>query len=136
MLLLFWSLYFAAVGLTNLLDLLRALGLLPDGWRYLAGNLPLIGQAVGSIGLPPGMAGVLLVGVILWEGLAAWRFWQAIGREEMVGPAFVASIGLWALFMLADEILLTYALEAVHLRLFIAQLLSLLVLLRLSPTER
>lgn len=103
-LLLFWCLYFAAVCLTNLLDLLQGLGTLPERWRYLA--------------------------VILWQGIAAWHFWQALGQGEMTGRAFAVAIGLWATFLLADELLLTYALEAVHLRLFIAQLLSLLVIPR------
>lgn len=131
-LLLFWSVYFGAVGFTNLLDLLRGLGMLPEGWRYVAGNLPLIVRALGATGLPEGLAGLLLLVVILWQALAAWLFWRALQRDAMVQRAFTAAIGLWAAFLVADELFLTYALEAVHLRLFIAQLLSLLVIDRLQ----
>ena len=131
-LLLFWCVYFGVLGFTNLLDLLHGLGALPHGWRYLAGNLPLIQRALGTVGIPGGLAGVLLLGVILWQWLAAWLFWQALRRHEWVLRAFTVAICLWAAFLVADEVFLTYALEAVHLRLFIAQLLSLLVVQRLE----
>lgn len=75
---------------------------------------------------------MLLLAVILWQALAAWLFRQALGRDEMVHRAFAVATGLWAAFLVADELFLTYALEAVHLRLFIAQLLSLLVIHRLQ----
>ena len=47
-----------------------------------------------------------------------------------MGPAFVVSLSLWATFILLDEILLIFetGAEATHLRLFIAELVSLCVL--------
>jgi hypothetical protein len=52
-----------------------------------------------------------------------------------VYAAFTASLGLWMAFILADEFFIAYevaGLEATHVRLFTAQLASLLVL-RLLP---
>lgn len=80
-------------------------------------------------------AGVFL-GVLLWEGGAALLFWAAFSAFPSVQrpggqalyPAFGASLALWAAFILADEILLAYETEATHLRIFVAQLLSLLAL--------
>jgi hypothetical protein len=45
---------------------------------------------------------------------------------------------LWAAFVLADEVLIAYSVEATHLRLFAAQLLTLLaiVLLPQRPDPR
>jgi hypothetical protein len=36
------------------------------------------------------------------------------------------SLGLWAAFLVADEVFIAYPVEATHLRLFIAQLVTLL----------
>lgn len=126
----FWSLYFALVGVTNLLDGLRAVKVLPAGWWYVSGNLPLLARGLAGIRLPVGLAVLLLFGVVLWEWGAAWLFWQALhtGRSRAVDRAFMAGAGLWAAFLLADELLLVYALEEVHLRLLIAQLVSYLVI--------
>jgi hypothetical protein len=47
---------------------------------------------------------------------------------QAVSRAFLVSLALWAAFLLADEICLAYETEATHLRVFMAQLLSCLVL--------
>jgi hypothetical protein len=38
----------------------------------------------------------------------------------------MASLGLWAAFLVADEVFIAYAVEATHLRLLTAQLATLL----------
>ena len=48
--------------------------------------------------------------------------------ETARNAAFIVSLGLWGAFILAEEVLLAYPLEAVHLRLLTAQLATLLVL--------
>jgi hypothetical protein len=45
------------------------------------------------------------------------------------------SLALWAALMLADELVLVYEVEAPHMRIFMAQLVSLLVL-HLVPDGR
>lgn len=123
-----WALYFAAACLTNGLDLLRGIGVLPSGWRYVSGNLQLLARTLDEVGLPTGLAVLLLVCVVLWQGAATWLFWRALTRPGWVERAFIAGAGLWAAFLLADELLLSYGLEAVHLRLFIGQTVSYLVM--------
>jgi hypothetical protein len=85
----------------------------------------------------------LFLGVIAWEGLAAVLFWLAWfsfrGRGQAGGAplyaAFLTGLGLWAAFVIADEVCIAYAVEATHWRLFIAQLATLLTV-ELVPEER
>ena len=127
----FWALYFSIVALSNLTDLLGSVHLLPAGWRWVSGNLAFIAASTGKFGVPPWLNPVLLAGVVAWEALAAVLFWRA-AREpggRWLGPAFVAGLGLWATFILLDEVLLIFetGAEATHLRLLIAQLLTLIL---------
>ena len=139
----FWALYFATVALSNLTDLLRTLHALPAGWSWVSGNLAFITMATGKFGVPGWANPVLLAGVIAWELVAAVLFWRAARNPggQCLGPAFVVSLGLWTTFILLDEVLLIFetGAEATHLRLLIAQLLTLLVVRpggMPSPTAR
>jgi hypothetical protein len=128
----FWALYFAIVALSNLTDLLAHLHVLPAGWHWVSGNLAFIATSTGKFGVPPWANPILLGGVIGWQILAAVLFGRA-AREPAagwLGPAFVVSLSLWGTFILLDEVLLIFetGAEATHLRLLIAQLLTLIVL--------
>lgn len=129
-LLVFWALYFAIVTLSNLSDLCRSLDLLPADWRWVSGNLAFIRASTGS--LPPWTSQLLLAGVIAWQALSALLFWRAARNPagRWLGPAFVVSVALWAAFILLDELLLIFetGAEATHLRLMIAELLTLVLL--------
>jgi hypothetical protein len=128
----FWCLYFAIVTLSNLTDLLRSIHVLPADWAWISGNLAFIATSTAKISVPAGLSSVLLAGVIVWQSLASILFWRALRRGDRasMGPAFVVSLSLWATFILLDEILLIFetGAEATHLRLFIAELVSLCVL--------
>ena len=128
----FWCLYFAIVTLSNLTDLLRSIHLLPSSWSWISGNLAFIASSTAKVGIPAGLSPVLLAGVIVWQSVATLLFWRAFRRGDRasLGPAFVVSLALWATFILLDEVLLIFetGAEATHLRLFIAQLVSLCVL--------
>ena len=134
-LLAFWALYFAIVALSNLTDLLRGVGVLAADWHWISGNLAFMASATSKFGVPAWVNPLLLAGVIAWQGLAAVLFWRAArdGRRESLGPPFVVSIALWAVFVLLDELLLIFetGAEATHLRLLIAQLVT-LVFIRLD----
>ncbi|MEZ0541320.1 hypothetical protein [Fibrella arboris] len=143
-LLLFWALYFSVVWLSNTTDALKALNLLPTGFRFVSGNYSLVSKVVGMYGPTAGLAGVFFAGVISWEGIGAVLFWQAlIGLLKHTGDsraaahrAFGATIGLWAAFILTDEVFLAYefpGLSTTFFNLFIAEVGS-LILFRL-PTE-
>ena len=128
----FWALYFGIVALSNLTDLLAHLHLLPAGWRWVSGNLAFIAASTGKFGVPAWVNPILLTGAIGWQILAAVLFWRAARHPAggWLGPAFVVSLSLWGTFILLDEILLIFetGAEATHLRLLIAQLLTLVVL--------
>ena len=141
-LLLFWAVWFTIVFLTNLFDALRALGVLGAGWRFASGNWAFLVETTAVYATPDWLRAVLFAGVIVWEGLAAALFWRAFragrgddgeGRRE-VDAAFVVGLALWAAFAIADEVFVAYDVEATHLRLFTAQLVSLLAI-RLPPDE-
>ena len=136
----FWALYFGIVALSNLTDLLAHLRVLPAGWRWVSGNLAFIAASTGKFGIPPWANAVLLAGVIAWEAVATVLFWRA-AREpggRWPGPAFVVSLSLWGTFIVLDEILLIFetGVEATHLRLLIATLLTLVVLRLAGPLPR
>jgi hypothetical protein len=127
----FWALYFGIVALSNLTDLLRSARLLPADWHWVSGNLAFMASATGKFGVPAWVNPVLLAGVIAWQGLAAVLFWRAArSGGARLGPPFVTGVSLWAVFILLDELLLIFetGAEATHLRLLIAQLLTLVLL--------
>jgi hypothetical protein len=142
-LLLFWAFWLSITWLTNACDGLKALRLLGAGWWVASGNYARMVETTQKYALPRWLTALLFLGVVLWQGLAAGLFWGAIGAfQGMHGPglerlhtAFGVSLALWAALMLADELLLVYEVEAPHMRIFMAQLISLLVL-HLVPDGR
>jgi hypothetical protein len=122
--------------LTNASDGLRALRLLPDHWQFASGNYAFMVQMTQKYALPAWLTAMLFSAVVLWEGSAALLFWYAFGAFHAtslpgllaVYTAFLVSLALWAAFMIADEICLAYEAEATHMRIFMAQLISLLAL--------
>jgi hypothetical protein len=72
---------------------------------------------------------VLFLGVICWEGASALLFWLACWNfrdRARRYAAFTAGLLLWSAFLVADEVFIAYAVEGTHLRLFTAQLATLL----------
>jgi len=131
--LLFWAAWFSLVLLADVGDALKAGGALPARWTFASGNWELMLKVTGVHATPVAIVGVLFLGAIAWEAVAAvlfWRAWAAGGRGGLV--AFTVSLALWAAFTLADEVFVAHNLEATHLRLFGVQLLSVLAL-RLLP---
>jgi hypothetical protein len=106
--------------------------LLEEGWALASGNYQFLTQTTARYGTPNWVNGLLFVGVICWEGLAAALFWLAWARfprrRREVYAAFTVSLALWGTFLLADEVFVAYAVAATHLRLFIAQLVTLLAI--------
>jgi hypothetical protein len=131
--LLFWAMWFTVVALSNAGDALKAGRVLPAGWSLASGNWELMLKVTAVHATPVVLVGILFLGVIAWETLAAvlfWRAWALGGRGGVL--AFTAGLALWGAFAIADEIFIAYSLEASHLRLFGLQLLSVLAL-RLLP---
>ena len=142
-LVLFWALWLSITWLTNACDGLKALRLLSARWPWASGNYARMVATTQPYALPHWLPALLFLGVVLWQGLAAGLWWGAVEAfQGMQGPglerlhtAFGVSLALWAALMLADELLLVYEVEAPHMRIFMAQLVSLLVL-HLVPDGR
>jgi hypothetical protein len=136
----FWATWLTLVAATNVLDALRAAGVLPVGFRFASGNWGWINQVMDPLGVPRGVQAALFLGAITWEALAAGLFWRAgaayRGRPVADEPAAVRACGvnlaLWAAFQVLDEVFLAYQPESVHRVIFLNQLAT-LVLLCLAP---
>jgi hypothetical protein len=133
-LLAFWGVWLTVVLATNVLDAAKGLGLLGEGWAFASGNYRFLAETTSRYGTPGWLNGLLFAGVIAWEAAAALLFWlacwrfrgQAAASRRVVYVAFTASLLLWGAFLIADEVFIAYAVAGTHLRLFTAQLVTLL----------
>lgn len=132
-LLVFWAAWLTVVFTSNALDGLKALGLLAPSWPFASGNYRFLAETTARYGSPGWLDGLLFLGVVAWEAVAAALFWRAgwrfRGRDDpgVARVAFAVGLGLWAGFLLADELCVAYAVEGTHLRLLTSQLATLLV---------
>jgi len=134
--LLFWSIWFSVVTATNICDALKALDVLPDTWTFASGNLAYMRQVTAIHHTPALVVSVMFLGVVLWELLASVLHWRAflqfrahaVRAAREAQRAFVVSTALWGAFMIADELFISYDVEAAHFRIFIAELVSIAVL--------
>jgi hypothetical protein len=142
-LVLFWSLWWSVIVVTNLMEALRALGVLAEDWKFASGNYSLISQTTAIYDLPAWVNGLLFVCVILWQMICCVLFWRTFRnlREKPtlassdVIEAFVVSLALWAALIIADEIFISYEMEGIHLRILLAQMVTLLLLLHIGEKE-
>jgi hypothetical protein len=140
-LILFWAAWFGVVCLTNLFSGLKAAGFLGESWKFASKNYASVAKAVSLYGAPAWVPALLFAGVIAWQlvtaSLFAWALCSSLAAGAVaiaaVNAAFAAAIGLWAAFMIADEITIKYAYEQAHELLFIAQL-ACLVAMHLLPS--
>lgn len=142
-LLLFWALYFTIIWLSNSADALKALGLLSGNWPFASGNYTLIVRVMAIYQSPEWLAALFFAGVILWEGIGAiglWRAFRATIQQSALAhqqaiQALAISLGLWAGFILADEVFLAYllgGLSGTHFNLFLAGLATLILVRQLE----
>jgi hypothetical protein len=143
LILLFWATWLSIVFLTNLFDALKALGIVGEGWAFASGNWALVLATTRIYRVPTPVVAVLFAGVMAWESLSATLMWKALGAlgavpyargVPAVNRAFAVALGLFAAFMVADEIFIAYPVENTHMRIFVTLLVSLLAL-RLLPDE-
>lgn len=124
----FWAVYFSITFASNLFGWLKALKLLPPGWRFASENYRAVVDATSVYRMTLWLPTILFAGVTLWQLAGAVLFARAAmlsGVETNIAraalnTAFAAGAGLPGAFMLADEIFLQYEREASHTTLFIA----------------
>ncbi|WP_020599297.1 hypothetical protein [Spirosoma panaciterrae] len=142
-LMLFWALYFSIVWMSNTADALKTLSILPANWPFVSGNYTLIVRVLAIYQSPAWLSGLFFAGVILWEGIGAIYFWKAfraVTRQTLtqtasIHQAFGITIGLWAAFILADEVFLAYllgGLATTHYLLLLSELASFILIRQLD----
>jgi hypothetical protein len=132
----FWGLWLAIVFLTNLFEGFKVLRVVPGKWKFASYNFQAVAQATASYHAPPWLPRLLFSGILVWQLLAVTFFgWAVVSSFNagslgwgLVNAAFAAGLGLWAAFMIADEIFKQYDTERAHVLLFIAQLVTLVAL--------
>ena len=129
----FWHLWYLIAFFTNLCDGFDAVRVLPKTRAFASGNLKAISRATHSVSASRSLPLLLFAGVVGWQLLAVLLFgWAVVSAlsagsldQEVTNAAFLAGLGLWAGFMLADEIFKQYDTEHSHVLFFMAQLLTL-----------
>lgn len=141
-LIVFWAIWLSVVLASNVCDALVQLGALPATWPFASGNYAAIVKVTSRYAVPSTVLSGLFLGVILWEGIGTVLFWRAavVARRAGTGrdavyAAFGCGLALMAAFVITDEVCIVYDLEASHLRLFMAMLVSVLFI-ELVPDER
>lgn len=135
--LIFWSCYFSIVTLTNILDGLRAMGILSKDWKLVSGNFEMILQTTSKIDVPVGLIAFMYCGVILIELITSVLFWKSVRNTSDVNiySAYSTGLILFAGFILADEISCDFTFESIHMRIFFGLLVSLATLIILRRTK-
>lgn len=135
-LILLWSGWLSIVFASNLADGLKTAGWLPSSWLFASGNLSLVHATIEFYSLSMTFAVVLFAGVVLVQLAGSVLLWRAFldpeavvarGRPKVI-QAFCLPIGLFATFLLVDELFIVYdrlpAIETTHLLVLCALLLS------------
>jgi hypothetical protein len=134
--LVFWGAWYVTAFATNICDMLQALRILPNTWRFASGNLQSVIKTTAIYSTPRRLPHLLFFGVLCWQFLVWLSFGWAIISSLAAGAinvdamnmAFFLGLGLWAAFMLADEIFKQYDTEHAHALFFIAQLTTFIAL--------
>jgi hypothetical protein len=134
-LLAFWALWFTILWIMNILDALKVMGVLPEEWKAASGNYKIIAKHTGEYHAPEWLNQALYVGVLIWQAIIVAGLWAAFSGSVAentllygrINFAYGSALFLFAVFLLADEVLKIYDTAEQHTIIFIALLVSLLV---------
>ena len=131
--LVFWGSWYLIAFFTNVCECFEHLRVLPKAWPFASGNLRGVTQAVKTYSASRWLPRLLFSGVLCSQLLVVFLFgWAIISSAggslnfKAIDAACVSGLGLWAVFMLADEILKQYDVEHSHVLFFIAQFVTFL----------
>ena len=132
--LLFFATWFLIAFLTNLIDLFNILNL-TNQWKFHSSNYLALKEVLHIYNTPDIILNFLFFFNIFIQGISALLFFYASFRYfknynawPLINIAFDASIALWAVFLVMEEIFIAYAYEATHIRLLMLEIISLLSL--------
>jgi len=136
--LLFWGIWFSIAFITNFTDLLHYQYNTTLPFR--SGNYIALEKVIAIYNAPYYFLNMLFLMDIFVQGISATLFliaafcwWKRIYTWQTVNCAFIISLSLWAVFLIMEEIFIAYSYEAVHIRLFIFELISLIAIHLLPP---
>jgi hypothetical protein len=141
LLLLFWTMYFSMIALTNLVDLFGALNVFH--WTFLdSGNFKYLLSTVKVYDLAPELTKVLLAGAFGIELVGAALFWRALLRFGARGAGRVAVTHalcwgtlVWIGFVFMTEFFVAYRSESVFRELLILMIVTVLTM-ALVPDDK
>lgn len=118
LLLLFWTMFFSMVALTNLVNLLDSLGLFD--WTFLdSGNFDYLKSVVEVYGVGSAPTKILLLGALLIEAIAALLFWRALfgfgikrDGSRLAMTAICWGTLVWTGFVFMTEFFVAYTAES------------------------
>ena len=132
--LLFWCAWFFIAFLTNFTDLLTTTHTMTAS-SFRSGNYSALEKVIAIHHTPHYLLNMLFILDIFIQGIsailfftAAICFWRRIYTWQAINIAFGISMSLWAIFLIMEEIFIAYSYEATHIRLFVFEMVSLLVL--------
>jgi hypothetical protein len=132
----FWAIWLTIIFVSNLLEDMKVVGVLPQNWKFASNNYEAISKTTSIYRAPTWFNGLLFLVEIIWQGLSALLFWKATFGFLRMGPAsygdlylaFAVSLALWAALMIADEIFRSYEKQHNHIVFFTAQIVTLLAI--------
>lgn len=132
--LLFWTMYFSMVALTNFVDLMDVYGVFD--WTFLnSQNFAYLQETVKVYDVPAGVTKLLLIGSFGIELIAAVLFWRALagsGRgassRSRAMVAICTGTLVWTAFIFMTEFFVAYGTEPPFRELMMMMLASALVI--------
>jgi len=136
---LFWAVWYSLVFSSDAINLLQHLHVIPTSWTFSSNNYDLVAGHIATYGIHSTTVALLLFGIIVvWVLTNAMLFWRAVftfneeNAHKAVYLAFIASMGLYATFILSDEIFIKYQIEHWHDVQFGFLLITFFVFLKLT----
>lgn len=121
LLIIFWGVWWLSALWTDVVGGLAYLGVLQAEWAP-AKNYPFLVESLKMYPLYSWIPTVLFMGIIVWMSLIVGYFLVtilAIATKKpfwrLANQSFAISMGLWLAFLLADQMIMNYQLEANHM---------------------
>lgn len=136
----FWACWFCLVVSSNAVDFFTTLHLL-HGWTFDSHNFAWIKESVAVYHTPHWMAVTFfLVDIVLQLACAilfvaaTFEYISKGSMDQVKFPyaAFLLSLVLWMIFIIMEEVFVTFTVEAVHIRIMVAEMVSLILILLLD----